>query len=385
MTEILIQNIRIALENGQLMNGDILIRNGKIAQITEESFPNYRGKTLNGQSLLALPGFIDIHIHGAMGADFMDGEKEATNRIAEYLPKEGTTSFLMTTMTQAPENIQKAIKVNMKLLTESKGAEMLGIHLEGPFINKEFAGAQPLDYICNPSKSVIEKWFGEQLEHLKIVTLAPEKDTNYDVTRYLSNHGIIVSAGHTKATSLEITEAMQNGLTQLTHYANAMSGLHHREIGVVGAGLLNENLLCEVIADGIHLSDDMLTLIYKIIGADRMILITDSMRAKGLSDGEFTLGNQKVRVTGNEARLENGTLAGSVLKMNDALKRISRLVNAPIVDLMKMSSSNAAHCLGIFERKGSLKVGKDADIVLLNNEFEVIYTFCKGKLVYSAN
>lgn len=385
MTETLIHNIRIALENGQVIDGEILIRDGKIAQVTEEPFLDYAGKRLNGQSLLALPGFIDIHIHGAMGADFMDGEEEATKTIATYLPKEGTTSFLVTTMTQAPETIQKAIEVNTKLLPDPNGAEILGVHLEGPFLNKEFSGAQPLNYICNPSKLALEDWFGEQLEHLKIVTLAPEKDTNYDVTRYLSNHGIIVSAGHTKATLLEINEAMKNGLTQLTHYANAMSGLHHREIGVVGAGLLNENLFCEVIADGIHLSDDMLTLIYKFIGADRMILITDSMRAKGMSDGVYTLGNQKVSVTGNEARLANGTLAGSVLKMNEALKKLTQLENVSTLDLMKMSSINAARRLGIFDRKGSIKAGKDADIVLLNDEFKVCYTFCKGNLVYSAN
>ncbi|MFF2753345.1 N-acetylglucosamine-6-phosphate deacetylase [Psychrobacillus sp. NPDC058041] len=385
MTEILVQNIRIALENGQVIHGEILIRNGKIVQIAKEPNQYYQGKRLDGQALLALPGFIDIHIHGAMGADFMDGEEEATRRVAEYLPKEGTTSFLVTTMTQAPGSIQKAIEINTKVRSNSKGAEMLGFHLEGPFINKEFAGAQPVDYICNPSKSTIKEWFGEQLEHLKIVTLAPEKDANYDVTRYLSDNGIIVSAGHTKATLLDITEAMENGLTQLTHYGNAMSGLHHREIGVVGAGLLNAHLFCEVIADGVHLSDDMLKLIYKIIGPDRMILITDSMRAKGMPNGKYTLGNQEVTINGNEARLENGVLAGSVLKMNEALKRIYRLVHPPVEDLVKMSSSNAAHRLGIFERKGSIKVGKDADIVLLNDEFEVIYTFCKGELVYSAN
>ncbi|WP_391209749.1 N-acetylglucosamine-6-phosphate deacetylase [Psychrobacillus sp. L4] len=381
----LVQNIRIALENGQVIHGEILIRNGKIAQIAKEPIQNYQGKRLDGQALLALPGFIDTHIHGAMGADFMDGEEEATRRVAEYLPKEGTTSFLVTTMTQAPESIQKAIEVNTKGLPNSKEAEMLGIHLEGPFINEESAGAQPVDYICNPSKSTIKEWFGEQLEHLKIVTLAPEKDTNYDVTRYLSNNGIIVSAGHTKATLLEITEAMENGLTQLTHYGNAMSGLHHREIGVVGAGLLNEHLFCEIIADGVHLSNDMLKLIYKIIGADRMILITDSMRAKGMPNGKYTLGSQEVTIIGNEARLENGVLAGSVLKMNEALKRINCLVHPPVEDLMKMSSSNAAKRLGIFDRKGSIKVGKDADIVLLNDKFEVIYTFCKGELVYAAN
>lgn len=385
VTEILVQNIRIALEDGQVIHGEILIRDGKIAQIAKEPIQDYQGMRLDGQALLALPGFIDIHIHGAVGADFMDGEKEAISKIAAYLPKEGTTSFLATTMTQAPESIQKAIKVNTKELPNSKGAEMLGIHLEGPFINEDFAGAQPVDYICKPSKSTIIEWFGEQLQHLKIVTLAPEKDVSYNVIRYLSNNGIIVSAGHTKATLMDITEAMENGLTHLTHYGNAMSGLHHREIGAVGAGLLNEHLLCEVIADGVHLSDNMLKLIYKIIGADRMILITDSMRAKGMPNGKYTLGNQEVTIIGNEARLENGVLAGSVLKMNEALKRIYRLVHPPLEDLMKMSSANAAKRLGIFERKGSIKIGKDADIVLLNDEFEVIYTFCKGELVYSAN
>ncbi|WP_342599907.1 N-acetylglucosamine-6-phosphate deacetylase [Psychrobacillus sp. FSL H8-0483] len=386
MDDYLIHNIQICLEDGQIILGEIFIQNGRIARISDEPIQNHTGSRLDGQGCLALPGFIDIHIHGAVGADFMDGEEEATMRIAAYLPQEGTTSFLATTLTHSPQRIQKSVKVNSRFMSDSmnyEGAEMLGIHLEGPFIHAEQAGAQPLEHIREPSVKLIKEWFGDQLTHLKIVTLAPELDTNFEMIQFLQKNSVISSAGHTKGTYADIEQAVQHGLSHLTHFTNAMSGLHHREIGVVGAGLMNDQLFCEVIADGIHLSDDMLKLIVKVIGPERLILITDSMRAKGLPDGNYTLADQNVQVVGSKATLENGALAGSLLKMIDAFKKIRNLSESTVEDLVKMTSKNAAKRLGVYDRKGSITVGKDADIVLLNHEFDVRYTFCKGRLRYS--
>ncbi|MFJ5771876.1 N-acetylglucosamine-6-phosphate deacetylase [Psychrobacillus sp. NPDC093180] len=386
MSDYILQNIRICLEDGQVKWGEILIQEGKIALISEQSIENSIATRFDGKGFLALPGFIDIHIHGAVGADFMDGEEQATKEIAAYLPQEGTTSFLATTLTHSPQQIQKCVEVNSRFLSgleEYEGAEMLGFHLEGPFIHPDQSGAQPLQYIRKPSIELVKEWFGEQLNYLKIVTLAPELDSNFEMIQFLTKKEVISSAGHTTGTFADIAEATRHGLTHLTHFTNAMTGLHHREIGVVGAGFLNNQLFCEVIADGIHLSDDMLKLIVQVIGSDRLILITDSMRAKGLPSGNYMLADQKVQVIGSKATLENGTLAGSVLKMNDALKKIQSLTEIPVLDLAKMTSMNAAERLGVYDRKGSLTVGKDADIVLLSKEFDVRYTFCKGRLSYS--
>ncbi|WP_432363935.1 N-acetylglucosamine-6-phosphate deacetylase [Sporosarcina sp. UB5] len=379
----LIHNVQLAMPDGGMMEGEIVIENGKISTVSAVSIKDFTGSRLDGQSCLVLPGFIDIHIHGAAGADFMDGNEESFEKIATALPKEGTTSFLATTLTQSDDDIRKAVFAGKDFMKRNEtGAEMLGFHLEGPFIHPERSGAQPIEFIRKPNFELLKRWFGENLDHLKVVTLAPDCDEGLEMTRRLAELGIVVSAGHTKATFADMAQAVNHGLTHLTHFGNAMSGLHHREIGVVGAGLLLQELHCEVIADGIHLSEDMLHLIYKRIGPERIILITDSMRAKGLPDGLYTLAGQDVKVVGAQATLADGTLAGSVLKMDEAV-RMMRKFGGQLTDLIKMSSSNAAKRLGVFDRKGSIEVGKDADLVLMDTEFQVQATICRGKVCFS--
>ncbi|WP_370644677.1 N-acetylglucosamine-6-phosphate deacetylase [Sporosarcina sp. ACRSL] len=383
LTSLLIHNIQIAMPDGSVMDGEIVVENGRIVNVSNESIKGFNGQRWDGQGCLTLPGFIDIHIHGAAGADFMDGTVESFETIANALPKEGTTSFLATTLTQSEDEISKTVNVGKRFMEQTiNGAEMLGFHLEGPFIHPKQAGAQPVEYIRKPSFALLERWFGEALDSLKVVTLAPECDEGLEVTRRLVERNVLVSAGHTKATFEDMSNATEVGLSHLTHFGNAMSGLHHREIGVVGAGFLLKQLHCEVIADGIHLSEDMLQLMYKKIGPERIILITDSMRAKGLLDGSYTLAGQDVNVTGAKATLADGTLAGSVLKMNEAVQTM-RNAGADLPHLMSMSSSNAAKRLGVFDRKGSIEVGKDADLVLLNDDFQVRATICRGMVGYS--
>lgn len=382
MYKILIRNIRIPNWEKCVTIG---IDGDKICAIEEQIEGNDDTLVIDGANLIGLPGFIDVHIHGANMADFMDGEVQAVKQIAHYLPKEGTTSFLATTLTQSSDSIMRAIEAAKTYIQSNdadQGAQILGFHLEGPFINEQLAGAQPQQYICKPSISKLEQWFGGQLSRLKIITLAPEMDTNNDVIRHVVSKGVIASAGHTNATYANIREAMNAGLTHLTHYSNAMSGLHHREVGVVGAAILEKELYCEVIADGIHLADEMLQLIYKTIGPERILLITDSIRAKGMGDGEYQLGGQLVHVVGHEARLEDGTLAGSVLRMNDALKTMRRVTGATLEELAQMSSTNAAQRLGIAHLKGSIEAGMDADIVLLDENWQVKYTIIAGEIVF---
>lgn len=380
----IIENITVCLEDGQLVNGEILISDGRIIEVIEGK-SGIEVERFDGKGCTVLPGFIDIHIHGANGADFMDGTEQATRTIAEYLPSEGTTSFLATTITQSSEEIRQAIDSNrlFMIAPQEGSAEMLGFHLEGPFIHPDQAGAQPKGFIIKPNVDLLKSWFGEQLEDLKVVTLAPERDDGLHVTRYLDDLGIIVSAGHTKASFAEMGEAVRAGVSHLTHFTNAMTGLHHREIGAVGAGFMDDRLACEVIADGIHISADMLKMIGRFIGIDRLILITDSMRAKGLTDGTYDLGGQPVTVAGRKAELSDGTIAGSVLKMIDGVKLMKETAGLSWHQLQLIGSQNAAKRLGVFDKKGSIARGKDADLILLTDDLEIAFTFCKGVIGYT--
>lgn len=383
MTTTVLQNLRIVLESGEIQEGHLVLVDGKIEKILDLHEQVSEEEIIDGVGAFAFPGFIDCHIHGAAGFDFMDPEPEAGQCIAQAIPAEGTTSYLATTMTQTSERITRAI-VNGKQRMEQQqifdgSAEMLGFHLEGPFIHPSQCGAQPVEAICDPEMARIHHWFDGDLSLLKIVSLAPEVPGALKLIEELSIKGIISSAAHTTATYEQIKQAQSKGLHHLTHFTNAMTGLHHREIGVVGAGLLDEELYLEVIADGIHMHPDMLTLLLKVVGSRRILLITDSMRAKGKSDGTYDLGGQQVTVIGNRAELANGTLAGSVLKMNEAVQLLNQLTSITPLDIMRMTSMNAALRLGVFDRKGSLTVGKDADIVLLRDDYSVQDTFCRGR------
>lgn len=380
----LLRNVRICCEDGKLFNGSLLFNDYYIEGILENEDIPPHCEVIDGENGLAIPGFIDIHIHGANGADVMDKDPEAIEKISSALPAEGTTSFLATTMTQSATDIAEAVKriKNYFQVQNSGGAELLGIHLEGPFIHPNKAGAQPSEFIDRPDIERLKRLFANDLDCLKIITMAPELDRDFSIISYLNKQGIIVSAGHTTADHEEMSDAVGNGVTHLTHICNAMDGIHHRQMGPVGTAILDKRLFVEVIADGVHISNEMLRILYECVGPERIMLITDAMRAKGLADGSYSLGGQDVTVSDGRATLEDGTLAGSVLKFNDALKIFQKATGASIFELISMSSSTAAKRLGVWDRKGSIERGKDADIVILNDTFDVKMTFCKGKLVY---
>jgi N-acetylglucosamine-6-phosphate deacetylase len=361
--------------------GNIEFSDGLISQITENS--NFDGLELE-PNLIVIPGFIDEHIHGVHNHDVMDGTIESISEIAKALVKEGITSFLATTMTQSVEAISKAL-VNVRNymnIQDYTGAEVLGIHLEGPFLNEEACGAQPKKYIVNPSVEQFKAYQVLSGNQIRFVTVAPENDGGIDMIKYCKSNDVVASIGHTKANYEQTLEAIQAGASSVTHCYNAMTGLHHRDIGVVGAALLHEELQAELIADGIHVQEKAIELLYRNKGKQGITLVTDSMRAKGLEDGNYDLGGQNVFVHNGEARLANGTLAGSTLFMNKAIANMIKFLNLKIVDVVMMASTNPAKKLGIFDRKGSIEVGKDADLVVLNEKYEVVMTICKGNLVY---
>lgn len=338
------------------------------------------------ENAVVLPGFIDEHIHGAGGSDAMDGNTKDLAIIAETVAKEGTTTFLATTMTQSKENILKAMRAvkEYREAAGEQGARIAGVHLEGPFIAAAHKGAQPLEYVAAPDAKTFDEYNAACGNAIKIITLAPETDGALDFIRHIVAQGTVVSIGHTGAKYAEVKAAMAAGATNVTHTYNAQSPLHHREIGVVGSALLLEDLYCELICDTIHVSVPAMQLLVKNKRADKLALITDAMRAKGLADGVSELGGQTVYVKGGEARLADGTLAGSVLRMNRALQNMVEKVGVPFTQAVDYCTINPARTLKMEKEAGSIAEGKRADFAVLNDKFDVLYTVRDGKIIYKA-
>lgn len=385
---IVLTNAKIYAENGIIDDGFIKMTGMNIEAIGW--MHNYRtdeqAVIIDLQGHNVIPGLIDIHIHGTSGADVMDGEIASLETIVGALPQEGTTSFLATTMTQSDDHISQALKNAANFIKNHQQpgqAEVLGVHLEGPFVNPSMAGAQPVDFIVLPEISLFEKWQKLAEGTIKLVTLAPEQKGGLELIQHLKQHGVVISIGHSNATFAQVQKAMAAGATQVTHLFNQMKGLHHREPGVAGAALLLEELYAELIVDGIHVCPEMIQLAYQSKKSEKLILITDSMRAKCLQNGNYDLGGQLVIVKDGTAELQNGTLAGSVLKLDDAMKNMLHYCDdCTLEDVINMTSRNPAKQLNISHRKGSIAVGKDADIVVLDDHYEVLMTFCRGVLSY---
>lgn len=334
---------------------------------------------------VVLPAFIDEHIHGAGGADAMDGTHAALATVARTLAAEGTGAFLATTMTQSPENIARAVSAAGEFIKHpAGGARLLGVHLEGPFIAAAYKGAQPLEYVAQPSSETFDKYQRAAGGCIRIVTLAPEAEGALALIGHLKERGVIASVGHSGAKYGEVAAAIEAGATHVTHTYNAQTPLHHREAGVVGSAMLFDELSCELIADCIHVSVPAMRLLVKNKPKNRLILITDAIRAKGLGDCVSELGGQTVYVKGGEARLADGTLAGSVLKMNRAVQNLVEKVGVAFTDAVDCATKNPAADLGIFGETGSIRAGKRADFTVLDAEYNVLLTIVGGEVVYRA-
>lgn len=323
---------------------------------------------------IIVPGFIDVHSHGGYSWDSMDGHSEEINQMVHKMQKEGITSYFATTMTQSYENIEKTM-VAIKKAAEVNPV-IQGIHLEGPFVSVVFKGAQPEEHIKIPDAEMMRKWNDLSGGRIRLVTYAPETSDATAFEQYCVDNNIVLSVGHSNATRAQL---MDSKASHITHLYNAQRGLHHREPGVTGHAFLAK-LYSEMIVDGYHIAPDMVNIAYQILGADHIELITDSMRAKGMPDGESELGGQKVFVEDKQARLEDGTLAGSVLEFQDAFKNMMAFTGCGIADAVKMSSVNQAKEFGLTQ-KGTLEIGKDADMVLFSHDLTLEETISFGEMV----
>lgn len=377
---------------GALILPDRIATNGLLAQeggkivgvwdLERESAPqpDERRTTVVERGYIA-PGYIDLHVHGGGGGDFMDGDPEAVVTITTTHARYGTTGLLATTLTGPEEAIIRAIRAVKA--APKRGAGILGFHVEGPFINGKMKGAQDERYVRPASTAEIDRWMAEgRSDDRWHVTLAPELEGAAAAIRHLASRGAVVSAGHTECTYAQLKEASEAGLQHVTHLFNAMRGLHHREPGTVGGALYLPGVTAEVIADGFHVHPASIAVAVRARGAEQMLLITDAMRAAGLGDGEYLLGELKAFVKNGTARLADGTLAGSVLTMEIAVQNMVRLVGLDIPTAVAMASLHPARRHRLDGRKGSLAVGKDADLLLLDADLSVLATMVGGETVY---
>ena len=373
------KNVNVYIEGSGIVKSSVVFENGKITSFQEEE-----GLLELNNDLIVVPGFIDKHIHGANNSDSMYPTVEDIKNISKTIASEGVATYMPTTMTQSEENIDKALK-NIKEYIEKEnkeGAFVLGTHLEGPFISPKYKGAQPEVYIVPCSVEEFMHYQAVSGNNIKQVTLAYEENGK-DLCNYLYSQGIVASIGHTNATALEVIEAAKNGVTSATHTYNAMKPLHHREAGTVGGVMLSDSIYAELIADLVHVCPESIKILCKIKGLDRIVLVTDAIESKHLPDGTYSLGGQKVIVKGKEARLADGTLAGSTLKMNQAIKNIMDVLGIDLTRAVDLATINPARNLAIDQSKGSIALGKDADFAVIDKNLNVYMTISKGRVIYN--
>ncbi|WP_035612063.1 N-acetylglucosamine-6-phosphate deacetylase [Haloferula sp. BvORR071] len=372
----LITNVRVVSPDLDLPQAAVLIEDGKISAVIEGNNLPSSAERIDGEGRILMPGFIDIHSHGADGCDVCDDTLEALEHIGRRKLEEGVTTWLPTTLTQPKERLKSIAGKIAKFKADDKFTRCPGMHVEGPFINKERAGAQNPQFVRAPDYAEVEDLHA--IVPATILSLAPEMPGALNLIEGCRALGITCSAAHTSATAAQVFAAADLGLTHLTHYGNAMTPLHHREIGVIGAGMIDERLMVELITDGIHLSPDMIRLVFTTIPIDRLMMITDSMAASWMGNGETSLGGLAVVVQDGVARLkEGGALAGSALKANEGLRNLVEITGLPLSELVKVTGWNQARSLG-FKNVGKIVHGFLADLVLLNADFSVAKTFVGG-------
>lgn len=394
MSKILVlNNAKIISIEKIINNGFLVIKDHLIFQINAGKY-HYQfenAQVIECYNYTIIPGFIDLHVHGGYGYSLMDGSVDSINHFAQLVPKEGVTKFCYATVTASKKEIDKVLSVFAQYMkTENQGhkARIIGVYLEGPFISKLQKGAHTSSLLHILDLNWVKSWINISNNNVKFITYAPEidpniNDKNLNFTTALINNNVIATVGHTNATFKEISKAVERGLTHITHLYNAMSSYNHRAPGVVPAALYYDQLVTELICDGIHVDIDILALTYKIKGADRICMITDAMSAKGQPDGNYLLGPLPVIKANKQVTvIATGKLAGSIATMIDGFKNLLKITNNNWQDCIKMASYNSAKQVGIANKTGDIVIGKLADIIVLTKNNDIFLTICEGKIAY---
>lgn len=365
---------------GQFLAMQLEINDGKITDIlpygTKDADEDYGEKRI-------LPGFIDVHTHGAYGFDTNDAEPDGLRDWMNRIPEEGVTAILPTTVTQMPEVLTKALENVAAVVKDGyEGAEILGVHFEGPYLDMEYKGAQPPEAIATAAVEQFKKYQDAAEGLIKYITMAPEHDKDFALTRYCRENGVVVSMGHSSATYEQAMLGIANGATSMTHVYNGMTPYHHRKPGLVGTAFRVRDIYGEIICDGCHSHLAALNNYFQAKGRDYGIMVSDSLRAKHCPPGgSYQLGGHDIEIGEDGlARLKGtDTIAGSTLNMNKGLQILVENALIPLDTAINSCTLNPARCLGVDDRKGRLVVGYDADIVVLEDNYDVVQTYCRGK------
>jgi N-acetylglucosamine-6-phosphate deacetylase len=372
---------------GEISGAGLLFRDGVIEAVGPRSGMSLPAgaQEIAATDKIAVPGFVDVHIHGAGGHDVMEGTPEALSAVAKIIAAHGTTSFIATTVTASPENTCRSVEgisryIAAQHATEATRAEVLGIHFEGPFISPLRRGVHPAEWIKPPSAELLDKFLHAAGGHARILTIAPEIFGSVPCIDAARKAGLVVAIGHTDATHEQARLAIVHGARHAVHVYNAMRPFSHRDAGVIGAVLTSPEVTAELIADGVHVDEPSMRLLLQAKGAEGMILVSDGTSATGMPDGTYRLGTLEVTVSGGVCRNAEGKLAGSTLTLDRALRNIVAL-GTPLADAVRMLTLNPATLLGIEFKKGALRVGADADVVLLDDSLHVAGVWTRGSAV----
>lgn len=371
-----ILNGKVILKD-QVIDANVFVSGSKITEISKRQPEDET--VIDAKGRYVSPGFIDVHSHGRGGSDTMYPTFDDINTITTASIKTGVTSILPTTMTMSVEDTYAAIKNVAENIDKVDGSKILGVHMEGPFFNKKYKGAQPEEFMIEPTVENYHALTGEYDWAVKKLSLAPEREGCIPLIEYLVKEGVTVSIGHTDATYDQAVAGINAGATSGTHTYNAMTPLTHRNPGVVGAIMSYDQVYAELILDGIHVSFPAAKVLLKAKGLDKVMLITDSIEASGLPDGQYKLGNQPVYVKDNAARLKDGTLAGSILALNDAVKNAYKNLDLTIYEAVNLASYNPAKNLNLIDL-GEIAVNKTADIIMFDDDIRVDFAMVDGKI-----
>lgn len=374
MRPVVVEGVRLTARGPQAVRVEVA-GDGRIAAVTP-----LRGARRDALPTL-VPGFVDIHVHGGGGADTMDATADAFERIAATHARFGTTTLLLTTVAATAEEIDQVIaQAARSMQAGGGGARIAGVHLEGPFLDPEHAGAQRRDRIVPPLLPLASRWFATGV--VRVITLAPELPGAHAVAALAREHGVVAAAGHTGAGAAELAAAAEAGFSHVTHLCNAMRPFLHRDVGPVGQVIEDGRFTADLICDGVHVHPAMVRALCRTIGTGRLLLITDAIRAAAMPDGIYDLGGLPVRLQGDQCRLADGTLAGSVLTMLGAFERVQRLADVSPYVAQRLCAENPARRIGLGGRR--IAAGREADLVCLDGEGTVLWTMVRGRKVYTA-